>query len=209
MLSLLQRGLEQLYRLEPTPDVRAFMVDEAQRQSWGLARQPHEQLLLHQSPDGALEVGLYVDPRALANLERHDPRRSVGEHNLHDLCLAVEGVSHFVYVAVRARADVPVSGLELELQAEVDKYVTCLLLADGVPPRDLRARLFERIQLADDLSAEERERYRKANACAARYARSLEARFVEARRIPDMLSELRRFYRMRLADKLDRIAEAA
>jgi hypothetical protein len=41
-----------------------------------------------------------------------------------------------------------------------------------------------------------------ANDCAARYARSLEARFVVERRIPDMLDELRRFYRKNLGDKL-------
>src|SRR5215510_14653658 len=101
MLVYLQRGLEQLYRLEPSPDVRDFMLDEAARQKMGLARLPREQLLLVQSSEGELEVGLFVDPRTIENLERNDPRRGLGEHNLADLCLAVEGVSHFVCVAFR------------------------------------------------------------------------------------------------------------
>jgi len=58
------------------------------------------------------------------------------------------------------------------------------------------------VQYHGDLSAEERERYAMANDCAARYARSLETRFVDERRIPDMLEELRRFYRKHLSDKL-------
>src|SRR6185295_15145152 len=115
--------------------------------------------------------------------------------------LAIEGVSHFVFLAFRARTDAPTSGLELELQAEIDKYVTCLLTAEGQSPTALRERLFG-FELAPDLSPEERERYSTATRSASRYARSLEARFVTPRRIPDMLAELRRFYRMSLADKL-------
>jgi len=199
MLLELQRGLEELYRLEPSPDVRAFVLDDAARRRLGLARTPREQLLLCER-DGELELGLFVDPRTLANLERHDPRRGIGDHNLPDLCIAVEGVSHFVFMAHRAREDMPVSGLELELQAEIDKYVTCVLLE--APSAELRARLFEGVQYHADLSAEERERYAMANDCAARYALSLETRFVDERRIPDMLDELRRFYRKNLPDKL-------
>src|SRR5262249_22213135 len=164
MLRELQQALAQLYRLEPSPDVRAFVVDEASRRRMGLARAPREQLLLVER-DGELEMGLFVDPRTLKNLERHDPRHGVGVHNLSDLCVALEGVSHFVFVAPRAREDMPVSSLELELQAEVDKYVTCVLLE--APSAELRAQLFERVRYHGDLSAEERERYAMANDCAA------------------------------------------
>ena len=199
MLRELQRGLEELYRLEPTPDVREYVLDDDARKRMGLARAPREQLLLCER-DGELELGLFVDPQTLANLERHDPRQGVGDHNLGDLCIALEGVSHFVFLAHRAREDMPVSSLELELQAEIDKYVTCVLLE--APSAELRARLFERVHFALDLSAEERERYAMANDCAARYAKQLESRFVDERRIPDMLEELRRFYRKNLSDKL-------
>ncbi|MCH7929016.1 MAG: ATP-binding protein [Proteobacteria bacterium] len=36
---------------------------------------------------------------------------------------SVEGVSHFVLVAERARRELPVTQLELELQAEIDKFL--------------------------------------------------------------------------------------
>src|SRR5262249_4408246 len=156
MLRELQRGLEELYRLEPSPDVREFVLDDEARRRMGLERMPREQLLLCER-GGELEMGLFVDPRTLANLERHDPRQGVDDHNFGYLCIALEGVSHFVFLAHRAREDMPVSGLELELQAEIDKYVTCVLLE--TPSVELRARLFERIEFAGDLSAEERERY--------------------------------------------------
>src|SRR5687768_17986945 len=47
-----------------------------------------------------------------------------------------------------------VSALELELQAEVDKYVTCLLTTWPKAPADLRATLFERFELAPDLDGD-------------------------------------------------------
>ncbi len=62
---------------------------------------------------------------------RHaDPHRALTEDNLADYCTALEGVSHFVYSTWRLERDLPVSLLELETQAEVDKYaVTVFLLA--------------------------------------------------------------------------------
>ena len=43
--------------------------------------------------------------------------------NVADYWTALEGVSHFLYLAWNAGHDKPVSLLELEMQAEVDKYV--------------------------------------------------------------------------------------
>ena len=53
------------------------------------------------------------------------------EANLADYCTALEGVSHFLYSTWRLNWDAPVSLLELETQAEVDKYAaTVFLVAD-------------------------------------------------------------------------------
>lgn len=210
MLGRLQRGLERLYRVETRAEVGDFVIDAEMRERMGVTRLPREQLLLAET-DGELEIGLFVDERAMENLERRDPSHRLDDHNLGDFLLAVEGVSHFVYLVWRARADQPVSALELELQAEVDKYVTCLLTR-GADPDDgdtLRRRLFEQFEYEDDLAPEERDRYRAANSNAARYSASLQHRFVNRRRIGDMLAELRRFYRMSLPAKLDFIGQAA
>jgi hypothetical protein len=198
--------------VETRLDIRDFIIDEEARRRMGLAgRRPREQVLIMER-DGTVELAVFVDPTALANLASHDPVRALGDHNLADFCLTVEGVSHFVYFVVRARAGQPVSALELELQAEIDKYVACLLTHwarhDRAPER-LRERLFERVRLAADPSAEERDRYRAAHAEAARYVRSLERRYVRPRRIAGMLGELRHFYRLGVRDKLDHISKAA
>jgi hypothetical protein len=158
-----------------------------------------------------MNLALFIEPSVLENLMTHDPSRRLGDHNLGDFLLAVEGVSHFIYAVCCARAERPVSQLELELQAEVDKYVTCLLTTEPEieVSASLRRRLFGDCEYHDDLDDEEQHRYRAANDNAHRYASWLEETFVARRRIPEMLAELRRFYRQGLAAKLSTIARAA
>jgi len=209
-LARVQRGLESLYRVDTGVDVHDFVIDAVTRDGLAPARRPREQLLVCEA-DGEMALALYLDPAALANLARHDPGHRLGEENFGDFLLAVEGVSHFVLAIWRAQAARPISQLELELQAEVDKYVTCLLASepDVSVSAQLRARLFAEPDYEPDLDAEERDRYRAANDNAQRYAAWLEDMYVEPRRIPEMLAELRRFYRDGLAAKLGRIANVA
>ena len=197
-LSRLQRGLETMYRVETGVAVDDFVIDETARDELAPARAPREQLLVAEE-DGELSIALYLDDRA------RTPK------NLGDFLLAIEGVSHFVYAIVCAHGGRAVSALELELQAEVDKYVTCTLVSGADPgaSRDWRQRLFHDFAWEPDLDADEAARYRAANENARAYAGSLERRFVRAQRVPHMLEELRRFYRLGLAGKLAHIARAA
>lgn len=210
VLEKLQRGLERMYRIDTELAIGDFVIDAETRRRVAPARTPREQLLLAER-EGELEVALFVDQAALDNLSRHDPTQGLHDGNLGDFLLAVEGVSHFVYTVWRAREGRSVSALELELQAEVDKYVICLLTHWGESSRSraLRRRLFEQFRYEDDLDPAERERYQAANANAHRYSAWLERRYVHGRRIGDMLGELRRFYRMSLRNKLEFIAAAA
>jgi hypothetical protein len=205
MLEAVQRGLEQLYRIETDLDVRDFVIDEKTRDQIGVGRAAREQLLVSET-DGQVHLALFVDDEALSNLSANDPRRRLDGNNFQDFLLTVEGVSHFVFVAWRARRGRPVSAFELELQAEVDKYVTCVLMGGG---ERLVARLFDEWTLAPGMDAEERERYLVANSNARCYARSLEGRFVLRGEMLGMIEELRRFYRMGASEKLSAIARAA
>ncbi|HEY4118526.1 MAG TPA: hypothetical protein VGM56_11760 [Byssovorax sp.] len=187
----IQRELAAHYGVDATPDVDAFIEasdDDGARES-----------LLVREDDGGLEIALRL------------PRRGLEAGVRLGLDLAaqiVEGVSHFLCLAERARRELPITQLELELQAEVDKYVTCLLVTEAIPrvSAELRARLFGDPCYEPDLDADERERYRAANDNAHRYTTWLEHAFVAPRRIPEMLGELRRFYRVGLAGKLAQIA---
>lgn len=168
---------------------------------------PEEELLLAESA-GDAGLSLYIDPGVLERLERTDPLGALTEENLADYCTALEGVSHFVYCAWRLTADVPVSLLELETQAEVDKYAaTVFLIADqrgGGYPGEVHPRLFDRVDFDRRLTTAQVARYRAAHRCAAQYCRRLERRFVRRGRaqVEALVRELRRFYRLGSAAKL-------
>jgi hypothetical protein len=144
----------------------------------------------------------------LERLSRHDPLESLSERNLQDFCTALEGVSHFHYLLWSLGRGRGVSLLELELQAEVDKYASALALLmqqrGGEFPHALHAAMFDRVSYVPQLAPEERRRYEEANRHAARYCRSLDERFLRRRRCrPEAwVAELRQFFRFPHRQKL-------
>ncbi len=200
-----------MYRIDTRLEIGDFIVDARTREQLGLQRNAREQLLLSEDArNGEVSMGLFIEDGVLDNLHIHDPGHRLHSANFGDFLLVVEGVSHFVYAAWRARSQRSVSALELEVQAEIDKYITCLLMLETTLQCShlLRRRLFEQFSFEDDLDAHELLRYQTANTNGHRYSASLERRYVRRRRIADMLGELRRFYRMSLTAKLDFISTA-
>jgi hypothetical protein len=127
---------------------------------------------------------------------------------LDPFCAAFEGISHFVYLTFTgSHRAAGVSRLELELQAEIDKYLF-LRFALGIGGPEVVQRLYARFELASDLSPACEERYRVANREARRYARWLDDR-CRTGRAREALDDARRVYRLPMARKLDRIARAA
>jgi hypothetical protein len=192
-------------------DVHDFLVTDAAcaARLAGQAQPPatDEQLLMAEGADG-LELSLYVDAEVLRRLDACCPMRALDERNLADYCTALEGVSHFHYVVWNTDRTREISLLELELQAEVDKYASALALLldqrDGRFPQELFNRLFEGVRFLPQLASAERARYEEAHRCAARFCRRLEERFLRRRhaRPEALLSELRRFYRLGSRSKL-------
>jgi hypothetical protein len=211
VLQGLQSLLGRLYDVDMNYDVYDFLVTDRRAipgvAAGSEAAAKEEELLLAETADGA-GVALYLDPSLLGRLEGANPVGALTENNLADYCTALEGVSHFVYSTWRLDRDLPVSLLELETQAEVDKYaVTVFLLAHqrgGGYPAQVHARLFDRVSFDERLDADQVERYRTAHRCAAHYCRRLEHRFVSRgqARIEALVRELRRFYRLGSTAKL-------
>jgi hypothetical protein len=214
-MSTVLRGMQsllgRLYDVHVQYDVADFLVTD--RGALGGvapdndARLLDEALLLAETPDGA-GVSLYLDPGLLNRLEQADPLGALTEGNLADYCTALEGVSHFVYTAWRLERDASVSLLELETQAEVDKYAATVFLVahqqGGAYPVQVHSRLFDRVTFDSRLEPEQYARYRTAHRCAANYCRGLERRFVQRgeARIEALVRELRKFYRLGSAAKL-------
>ncbi|MDB5218835.1 MAG: hypothetical protein JWO86_6762 [Myxococcaceae bacterium] len=192
LASRIQRGLEALYRLDRAADVDAFVTHAGDGQ--------REALLVRESEDG-LELQLRI-PRL------GDRAVDVEGAGLDPLCQIIEGVSHFVYLADRASLGREATQLELELQAEVDKYVILAsALGNGAgfderSSRRLRERLYDNVSFVHAKDTVEGERYRMANGCARRFTGRLERDYVTRARFSELQGELRRFFHMGQGEKL-------
>jgi hypothetical protein len=211
-IAKLQRCLERLYDVTIGHDVEDFLVHDGDL-TRGLGNNPAaraipEKLLLHETED-SIDIALFLEQAVVDRLRRDDPTERLHAGNISDFMTALEGVSHFLYLTWNARYDRNVSLLELELQAEIDKFIlAAMLLArteGGCVPAGLHPWLFDEASLDPKLDAGTRERYRDANAYARRYCGWLQKQYMSPRRNPGMMSELRRFYRLGHHEKLSRI----
>ena len=202
-----QRDLESFYALEPQAPVTDFLIpaSEALGYPGGGSR-----TLVRDSGD-SISVGLVLDGCVCDDLVRKDPRTCLDLGNLGSFCTLTEEVSHFLYLLFRASLNRPVSELELELQGEVDKYLTAVfflsLQNEGAVSTRLKELMFRRYRLDSGLTPERQERYRAASGLAERYCGWLERVFLRRGRIGDLRQEARRFYRLGQREKLEAIAE--
>lgn len=215
LLRELQGMLARFYRLDVAADVSDYLVTDPQllsRLHTDTLPSPDETLLIA-TREQSLEVALYLQEEMLARLIESNPCADLLNSNLDDFCKVLEGVSHFVCLAWNAGKDKSVTRLELELQAELDKYVGARLLLESqanarLSGAQLRAVLFGAVRYRDELAADELERYRQANSMVGRYCNSLEQRFPAAGVTAAMAAELRAFYRMSQPEKFSHMRAA-
>ena len=214
LLRRMQSLLAGLYDTPVEHDAEDFLVSDPRRLQETVGEPRSDEQVFLVEHDGEVRIGLYIDQRVLDRLQRHDPLDELDEDNLNDFCTALEGVSHFHYLIWSCARGRSVSLLELELQAEVDKYATALALLTqqraGAFPGDLHARMFGSVSFLPELDEVSRRRYEEANRHAARYCRSLDERYLHPRRCqPEKwLAELRRFFRCGHQEKIRQLALA-
>lgn len=199
-LEALQSRLEELYDLAMPYRVSDFLVTDPvlARALSADARDTSEALLLQQS-DEALDLSLFVDQAVLDRLAGHDPGEPWPAAALQDWWIAMEGVSHFLAVVWRAMRRRSTTALELELQAEVDKFVlTAWSLGEShgtAALPSLHDALFRRSRPRKDLDPPLQRRYRHASDLASAYCHRLPRRHSVWPPGRELLGELRRFYR--------------
>ena len=126
MIARIQQHLEAIYDIE-APDVRDFLLDEeAVRTFIGENARPAREWVLIRKAEEGLDLGVYVHPEDLRAVAEMAPADAVRDA-LPAFCNVTEGVSHFLLLVRRATREEPISLLELEAQAEVDKFVTARL----------------------------------------------------------------------------------
>jgi hypothetical protein len=212
VLRQLQSLLAGIYDVPIGHDVYDFLVTEPGAIPGATPRAGTDEALLVARDGEGIGVSLFLAPQVLERLSAENPLVTLHGGNLAAWLTALEGVSHFVYLAFNADHDRAISRLELETQAEVDKYVASLwLLRAQAPerfPRELHDLLFERAFVDPRLPPDEVALYRQASRYAARFCGRI-ARRATAVSVSEWLTELRRFYRLNDARKLAHIERVA
>jgi hypothetical protein len=215
MLTAQQDLLACIYDVPLPHDVAEYLLTDRSRLPAGLQESASDEQVLVAEDGDTLWLSVYLDPAVLERLAEANPFDALHAGNIGDYWTALEGVSHFLYLVWNAAYERSVTLLELELQAEIDKYVASLWLLREQNPRrfpvELHHVLFGRARVDSALAGERSDMYRCANDYAARFCRRL-ARALEssgASAQADIMSELRRFYRFDRPRKLQHIERVA
>ena len=214
MLAKLQKSLVDLYRVDHGYDLTDYLITDpsvakALAQD-SLMPNTDESVLLCEDDDG-LALSVYLDKRMLDRLDAADPLEHLQEEQLNDFWTVLEGISHFNYIVWSASRGRSVTLLELEMQAEVDKFVTSSMLAseqgDEHLVTQMHTLLFDKAKLRPDLDREQHERYAAASEYAGRFCHQLQRRLLNSK--ARVLCELRSYYRLSQTDKISHIHSQA
>ncbi|HMB72582.1 MAG TPA: hypothetical protein VKQ06_03350, partial [Gammaproteobacteria bacterium] len=183
MLDVLQQQLADIYQVELDHNIGDFLItDPALAKVLGgaaLLPDTDETVLLVEGDDG-LSLSVYLDEQMLSRLDEQDPLENLRPAQLGDLWTVLEGISHFNYIAWSAQKDKQVTLLELEMQAEVDKFISTWMMAIGQDDVELADRmhgwLFDDVRFNPRLTSAQYERYAAASGYAARFCHGLRHR---------------------------------
>jgi len=210
LLANIQNNLESIYEVSVQLDIDDYVITDKHfaevLSNKTIDSNSLEQLLI--SPqDDCLDISLYLDIKLINRLCNSYPSKHSNKNDLHDFWIALEGVSHFLYLAWNANYDRPVSQLELELQAEVDKFVSATavlgLEKNKAFMQEIWSLLFSQPKFNENLEKDHLARYKKANAYASQYCLNLIN--MNNKTTKSLHNELRRFYRLNQRAKLLRI----
>lgn len=211
-LSQYQAQLQTIYDVAIPYDVAQFITTDAEwTHAIDTSSNPREipEKLLFRQDDDTLDVALYLDKKMIEDLRINDPIACLSESNLVPFCTALEGVSHFLYLLWNVYYGRAISLFELELQAEIDKFVCAAALISSQTSmcslNTLHTRLFDAAQFDKALTAAELLRYRRANSLAALYCKRLLVLIASGSNTREVTRDLRRFYRLTSQRKVEHI----
>ena len=158
-----------------------------------------------------LKVSIYYPDELIRELESNDPRLSLHDGNV-DLCASfVEELDHFLFIAQNYKQNRPFSLLELELQANVTKYLV-LKYFIALQNKSIKLSKFDKEYIRYHLfykrkydieDTSERKRYEDAEKFGMMYIKHIDLLPQE-----DRLRDLRQFSRMTCPSKIRHIQSA-
>lgn len=214
LVEKLQNSLQNQYDLAIPYQVEQFVSHDA-----GFARNmarkdaaPVEETVFICQSEDSLEFTVYLDHDVLSNASEHTHTDGNGrvhayeQHSLDSICTVVEGVSHAVCLLWHAHHDRQLRALDLELQAEVDKFMVLMACSPDDDSRSrLHSQLFTNARFMAPGDSELYHRYKAASDFAATYCQWLNDAFPGPADQQGLSQELARFYRLSGSAKFERI----
>ena len=216
MFEKTQKLIEEIYGVDSGCNVVDYLIDTenyfkviGNTEDQSLSKRA-ESLVIYENDDSDITLGLYIDESVLVRLAS-SKKKGLTWENISDYCLMVEGISHFIHFIWRVNNQIPTTLLELEMQAEVDKFVICYLQLKGKNSFDtsykLRNILFNQFHYYDNMKENDKGRYQQANDLGHSYCAFLEEKYIKNGKLQEMVEHLRRFYRLWQSDKIKLIKQ--
>lgn len=163
-LRQIQVELEQLNGIENPHDVRDFVrLNESENA-----------LVVREEGDDA-EVAVLLHDALVQSYEGASFPNDFEFSQLADLSIIIEELSHFCLYCAKATNDRSLSPIEMEVQAEVDKFALALRWLEAENEEALKHRIYEQIfenyHFREELSDRARLRYQEAHLIAKNFCR--------------------------------------
>ena len=203
----IDRALKQLYNIEHSFSAEKFLIRNPLMPTAGQGA-----LFIQGKSSESLSVGIFLDSDVTQTLAKF-PKGEVAAWSLEQLgafAVASEEVSHFNYFLHHHSQGRAVSQLELEVQGEIDKFLLTFFtnyvneeVADLTRKFEaLIDQFFQHYRLEENLTKEQKQRYKDATKLAQRFLTKYRNHFSDPTKAETVLKLLRRFYRGSLAEKL-------
>ncbi len=217
LIEELQRKIEKTYALDTgITNIEKFVIGDRGYKEFYL----HEEIksAVENDSSGArvfirdgedtLKVSIYYPDKLIKVLEENDPRLGLHDDNIDECASFVEELDHFLFIAQNFKRNRPFNLLELELQANVTKYLVLKYFV-ALQNRSLKLRECDKEYIRHHLFYKrkynlegpiERKRYEDAKVLGMSYTRYIDLLSHEER-----LRDLRRFSRLTCPSKIKHI----
>lgn len=210
-LTTLQLVLESYYDIDPPYCISEFVCHSAQTETGSAqCKGTVPEMLVFREDSTNLDISLFLNASLLEGIDNHNYKNHWYSRNFENGCILLEGVSHFLYMVFNAHHDRQVSMLDLEVQAEIDKFIFSALHIDNTCSVDsLLQRLFCNISYREEMSSELRYRYERANELGYAYCQWLADNFELRANNKSLLAEISKIYRLNGSTKQAHILSMA
>lgn len=216
LIKVIETSLATFYDFHLQSRAADHLVSAEEMRLQGLQRPSTEQGRLFIVPDAldndALFIGINFEDDIYKTLDNLSPLERLETSNLNAFCVVVEEISHFHLVVNRAAREQPVTRLELEWQAEIDKMLLSSHLlhmqANDAHVDALMLKLYDEAVI----KGQDAELYIKATKLAVQFwklFRSEQIKGVNPFYAHNLRSMLRKSYGLDLDSKLHKLTRAA